>query len=42
MKRKKQIEEELLSMLETEHDLNQYDLGWRAGYRKALKWVLSK
>ena len=40
VKKKREIEDELRHMLETEHNLDQYTLGWRAGYRKALNFVL--
>ncbi|GAH05232.1 unnamed protein product, partial [marine sediment metagenome] len=31
MKRKREIEAELRTMMEKEHKLDQYTLGWRAG-----------
>jgi hypothetical protein len=41
MKRKKEIQNEL-NQMKVLSGLSQYDLGWRAGYRKALEWVLKK
>jgi len=42
MKKKKEIEASLKKMREAEHNLTSYDLGWRAGYRNALTWVLER
>jgi len=42
MKRKKEIEGMLRELKQPTKGLTTYDLGWRAGARWALRWVLEK